>query len=149
MTTSTSLAAEEARPFAPAISRNEARLLAAWLAIPQGHRAQAVEGLERMASGLCVFSGPGLYRLRERPTSDRTALYLVDEVIEHPDGPFFRCRSADPEAVLPIIVQGPFEAWAINRIDGIRGDDDGRRSGKSRAAGWVDQCEDQVRQPVR
>ena len=65
----------------------------------------------------CSFSGPGVYRLRESQRSDRTALYHVDEVMEHPSGPFIMCRSTDPEIRLPISFQGPFEAWAVERVD--------------------------------
>lgn len=68
-------------------------------------------------AAVCSYSGPGLYRLRESQRSDRTALYHVYQVMEHPSGPFIFCRSADPEVRLPHTFQGPFEAWAIERID--------------------------------
>lgn len=116
MTTSTDSAAAKPRPFVPMSPMNLALVWAAFRAIPEDRQEEALEGLRKMAAGLCVFSGPGIYRLRESQKSERTALYHVDEVIDHPSGPFIMCRLADLEAPLPITLRGPFEAWAIERI---------------------------------
>jgi hypothetical protein len=94
----------------------QARLLALILTVPRSQWDELIDGIKKIAAGLCVYSGPGVYRLRESPTSERTALYHVDDVIEHPSGPFIMCRSTDPEIRLPISFQGPFEAWAVERV---------------------------------